>query len=132
MAMTLDDLAAKVAKKTAPDSTVSDSPTLTRTDRGIQGTLIDDYAVEILVKILALGAILIFGSWGYLALERAIGVKVLTMIRIWSPVVAWSLMAFFKKPFLRGGSWFILATLTMIPALSGYLFQLMNGTVGPR
>lgn len=125
---TLDDLVADVM----PESPSSTTASTNRVDRGIKGTLLDDYAIEIAMKVATLAAILVFGSIGYLTLERVIGVKTLTMIRVWSPVVAWSLMAFFKKPFLKGGSWFVLATLIMIPALSGYLWQLFQGLVGSR
>jgi hypothetical protein len=127
MATTLDDLAEKVVK---PESKTGE--TSARTDRGIQGTYVDDDFAWILIRTLVLVAVLVLWSIGYLALERLIGVKVLTMIRIWSPVVAWGLMAFFEKPFFKIRPWAALATLTMIPALSGHLWQLFQGMVGAR
>jgi hypothetical protein len=84
------------------------------------------------MKIATLAAILVLGSIGYLALERAIGVKAITPIRIWSPVVAWLGLAFFHKPFLRFGWWGLLATLSILPTVSGYLWQLFQGLVGQR
>lgn len=126
MTKTLEDLASEVIDK--PIKT-AEAP---KVDRGIKGTLIDDYAIEITMKIGALTMILVLGSIGYLCLERLVSVKAITPIRIWSPVIAWFLMAFLKKPFLRGGSWFLLATLIMIPTLSGYLWQLFQNLVGNR
>jgi hypothetical protein len=129
MATTLDDLASRVVTKPA---VAVDASIPTRTDRGIKGTLIDDYAIEIGMKIATLATILILGSIGYLALERAIGVKTITMIRVWLPVLGWAFLAFFHKPFLRFGWWGLLATLTVIPTTSGYLWQLFQGMVGAR
>lgn len=129
MAATLDDLASAITS----DASISDTPkSSARVDRGIKGTYIDDDIAWISIRTLVLIAILVLGSIGYLFLERLIGVKVLTMIRIWSPVIAWGLMAFFEKPFFKIRPWAILATLTMIPALSGHLWQLFQGMVGAR
>lgn len=125
---TLDDLATEVIEEPVKSANES-SP---RVDRGIKGTLLDDYAIEIVQKVATLAAILVLGSIGYLALERAIGVKTITPIRIWSPVVAWLGLAFFHKPFLRFGWWGLLATLSILPTVSGYLWQLFQGLVGNR
>jgi hypothetical protein len=126
MATTLDDLVEKVAKPEAK----TEAPV--RADRGIKGTYVDDDIAWIAIRTLVLVAVMVLGSIGYLWLERLIGVKVLTMIRIWSPVIAWGLMSFFEKPFFKIRPWAALATLTMIPALSGHLWQLFQGMVGPR
>ena len=130
MATTLDDLVEKVAKPEARPEAPAEASV--RTDRGIKGTYVDDDIAWIAIRILVLVAVMVLGSIGYLALERLIGVKVLTMIRIWSPVIAWGLMSFFEKPFFKIRPWAALATLTMIPALSGHLWQLFQGMVGPR
>jgi|GEM_PF-2157415 len=128
MAKTLDDLAAKVVNTTASKS----SETSTRADRGIKGTLLDDYAIEILKKVSTLAAILVFGSIAYLMLERWIGVKTLTPYRVWFPTVGWGLLAFSHKPFLRFGWWGLLATLSILPTVSAHLWQLFQGLVGQR
>lgn len=125
---TLEDLASEVIEKPSKTAT-ADTP---KADRGIKGTLIDDYAIEIGMKIATLAAILIVGSIGYLALERMVGVKAITPIRIWSPVAAWAGLAFFHKPFLRFGWWGLLATLSILPTVSGYLWQLFQNLVGAR
>lgn len=122
----LDDLATEVIEEPVKSANAS------RVDRGIKGTLLDDYAIEIAMKFATLVAILVLGSIVYLALERAIGVKTITPIRIWSPVVAWLGLAFFHKPFLRFGWWGLLATLSILPTVSGYLWQLFQGLVGNR
>lgn len=122
----LDDLATEVIEEPAKSANAS------RVDRGIKGTLLDDYAIEIAMKFATLVAILVLGSIVYLALERAIGVKTITPIRIWSPVVVWLGLAFFHKPFLRFGWWGLLATLSILPTVSGYLWQLFQGLVGNR
>jgi hypothetical protein len=126
---TIEELKTKYKEKAA-ETTTDDSPK--RKDRGIKGTMIDDYVIEALIKLLALVAILILGSIGYLFLEKVIGKGILTPIRIWLPVVGWIIIAFLKKPFLRFGWWGALCTLIIIPTTSGYLWQFFQSIVGNR
>ncbi len=127
MTASVEELKAKY--KNAAPATSESAP---RKDRGIKGTLLDDYAIEIAMKALTLVAILVLGSIGYLWLERAVGAGKLTPFRIWSPVIGWAILAFTHKPFLRFGWWGLLATLTVLPTVSGYLWQLFQSMVGTR
>ena len=122
MASTLEELAEKIltSSGTAP------------VDRGIKGTLIDDAAIAILMKVATLIAILILGSIFYLWLENAVGAKNITPLRAWLPAIAWVGLAFFTKPFLRLGWWGLLATFAILPNTSGYLWQLFQAMVGSR
>lgn len=106
-----------------------DSPV---TDKGIKGTLVDDYAIAILSKLCTLIAILVLGSILFLWLERTIGKAGLTPYRIWLPVAGWGFLAFTHKPFLRFGWWGALCTMAIIPTVSGYLWQLFQSMVGSR
>ena len=127
MTASVEDLKAKYKGATA--TTATESP---KKDRGIKGTLLDDYAIEIAMKALTLVAILVLGSIGYLWLERAVGAGKLTPFRIWFPVIGWAILAFTHKPFLRFGWWGLLATLSILPTVSGYLWQLFQAMVGTR
>jgi len=127
MAANVEELKQKYKNASADNESKPD-----KKDRGIKGTLIDDYALEIAMKLLALLAILVIGSILYLWLERTITTKFLTPWRIWLPVVGWVVLAFLQKPFLRFGWWGILCTLAVIPTVSGYLWQLFQGLVGTR
>jgi hypothetical protein len=126
---TIEELKTKYKEKAA-ETTTDDSAK--RKDRGIKGTMIDDYVIEGLIKLLALVAILVLGSIGYLFLEKVIGKGILTPIRIWLPVVAWVIIAFLRKPFLRFGLWGCLCTVIIIPTTSGYLWQFFQSMVGTR
>ncbi len=123
MARTLEDLASSVVTPASGNAPV---------DRGIKGTLIDDAAIAILMKVATLLTILILGSIFYLWLERAVGAKNITPLRVWLPTIAWVGLAFFTKPFLRFGWWGLLATLCILPNTSGYLWQLFQSMVGTR
>ena len=123
MARTLEDLAEAVVSPASGSAPV---------DRGIKGTLIDDAAIAILMKVATLLTILILGSILYLWLERAIGAKNIVPFRIWVPTIAWLVLAFSSKPFLRFGWWGLLATLAILPTTSGYLWQLFQNLVGTR
>lgn len=123
MARTLEDLASSVVSPSGEKAPV---------DRGIKGTLIDDAAIAILMKVATLLTILILGSILYLWLERAIGAKNIIPFRIWTPTIAWLGLGFFTKPFLRFGWWGMLATFAILPTTSGYLWQLFQSMVGTR
>lgn len=123
MPASLDDLASQVTGQSTQSRPV---------DRGIKGTLIDDYAIAIVMKIATILSILVFGSILYLFLERMIGARTLAPIRVWTPLIGWMILAYFSKPFLRFGWWGLLATISIIPTTSGWLWQLFQGVVGAR
>ncbi len=152
MGATVEELKKKY-KDAAPAAPAAEAkePTATK-DRGIKGTLVDDYAIEIAMKVLTLLSILVIGSIGYLWLEKVTTIPAivcpaastasqcvakaafitLTPVRIWFPVVGWGLLAFTHQPFLRFGWWGLLATLTVLPTVSGYLWQFFQLLVGTR
>lgn len=109
-------------------STAAATSTAPKTDWGIKGTFIDDWAIKIFAAI----AILVLCSFGFLWFEKAIGAKSLTPFRIWLPTICWLILTIIQKPFLRFGWWGILATLAVIPTTSGYLAQFLQSIAGVR
>lgn len=97
-------------------------------DRGIKGTLIDDflaiYGIPILIFLLIGGL--------YLGLERIVGAKILTPVRIWGlALTLYGFMCWKKFSFNYGlGGW--IAVLSVSISTSGYLWEAVQAWVGKR
>jgi hypothetical protein len=100
--------------------------------KSVKSSIADDARIEIAMKLLTLFAILIIGGVLYLWWERSVSARLIAPWRIWLSVIAWIFLAFNQKPFLMFGWWGLLATLTVIPTVSGYLWQFFQSLVGVR
>lgn len=100
-----------------------------RVDRGIKGTLVDDYIVEYLIKSFCLFGILVLGCSLYIMLEKAVTVRTLLPYRASVFTIGWTILCFRQSKFLRFGLWECLATLTVIVNLSQFYREFMLNTL---
>lgn len=99
-------------------------------DRGIKGTLIDDYFFLFLARFgLPLLLIVLLGI-GYLGIERIVGREILTPIRIWGLAIAMYVYMCWVKLKLDTSGW--IAVVSVSISTAGYLWQAMDAWVGKR
>jgi hypothetical protein len=99
-------------------------------DRGIRGTLIDDYFFLLLARFgLPLLLIVLLGI-GYLGLERILGREILTPIRIWGLAIAMYAYMCWVKLKLDTSGW--IAVVSVSISTAGYLWQAIDAWVGKR
>jgi len=129
MSATVAELKKKYQQR-RQEKTQSEPRTTEVVDRGIKGTLIDDYFFLFLARYgLPLLLIVILGI-GYLGLERITGKEVLTSIRIWGLAIAMYAYMCWVKLKLDTSGW--IAVVSVSISTAGYLWQAIDAWVGKR
>lgn len=133
MASTAAELKAKYQQRRNEQSqstSVESSPTITIQDRGIKGTLLDDYFAIFLLKFGVPLLIICLVGIIYLGIERMIGAKVITPIRIWGlTAILYGFMCW-KNLKIGIGGW--IAVFSVSISTAGYLWQFLDTWVGKR
>lgn len=129
MPATVDELKKKYQQRRQEQAQAESQPTQV-VDRGIKGTLIDDYFFLFLARYgLPLLLIVLLGI-GYLGIERIIGREVLTPIRIWGLAIAMYAYMCWVKLKLDTSGW--IAVVSVSISTAGYLWQAIDAWVGKR
>jgi hypothetical protein len=129
MSATVAELKKKYQQR-RQEKSQSEPQTTEVVDRGIRGTLIDDYFFLFLARFgLPLLLIVLLGI-GYLGLERITGKEILTPIRIWGLAIAMYAYMCWVKLKLNTSGW--IAVVSVSISTAGYLWQAIEAWVGKR